>query len=67
MCNTVEILHPFQSSRDCDGVVSDRETVSDIAYDGETFASKVQHVLPQARRRGMGAHKLGGVCQNPVL
>ncbi len=40
MCNTVELLHPFQSTRDLDGSYSDRETVQDIAYDGDTFGRR---------------------------
>ena len=40
MCNTVEQLHPFQSTRDVDGVYGDRETVQNIAFDGETFEAK---------------------------
>lgn len=39
-CNTVNDLHPFQSTRDIDGARGDRETVQDIAYDGETFGRK---------------------------
>jgi len=36
MCSTVDTLHPFQSTLDLDGSLSDRETVQDIAYDGNT-------------------------------
>lgn len=32
---TVELLHPYQSTRDLDGIRTDREVVQDIAYDGE--------------------------------
>lgn len=32
---TVEMLHPYQSTRDLDGIRTDREVVQDIAYDGE--------------------------------
>ncbi len=39
-CITVNDLHPFQSTRDIDGVKGDRETVQDIAFDGETFGKK---------------------------
>jgi hypothetical protein len=67
MCNTVEQLHPFQSTRDLDGSYSDRETVQDIAFDGTTFADRIKHVLPQTRRRGMGSDKFRGICQDSVL
>jgi hypothetical protein len=47
MCNTVEQLHPFQSTRDLDGTYCDRETVQDIAFDGETFG----RIKPKKMRR----------------
>ena len=32
---TIDRLHPYQSTRDLDGIYTDREVVQDIAYDGE--------------------------------
>lgn len=46
MCNTVELLHPFQSTRDLDGTYGDRESVQDIAFDGETFGRKARTCPP---------------------
>lgn len=39
-CETSGQLHPYQSSRDVDGLVFDRETDADIAYDGITLAER---------------------------
>jgi hypothetical protein len=35
MCETVTWLRPFQSTKDLDGLTTDREVVQDIAYDGQ--------------------------------
>ena len=57
MCNTVEQLHPFQSTRDVDGVVGDRETVQDIAFDGETFGVKKRRPCNTKPLKTANGHK----------
>lgn len=37
---TVEMLHPYQSTIDLDGLRTDREVVQDIAFDGETMEGR---------------------------
>ncbi len=39
-CNTAADLHPFQSTHDLDGMRADRETVQDIAWDGDSAGKK---------------------------
>jgi hypothetical protein len=58
MCSTVEQLHPFQSTRDLDGSYSDRETVQDIAFDGETFGRKAHICLPTKNSKMANGRKL---------
>jgi hypothetical protein len=41
---TTEMLHPFQSTIDLDGTRTDRETVQDIAFDGEAAGRMRCHV-----------------------
>ncbi len=50
-CLTADDLHPFQSTRDIDGVKGDRETVQNIAYDGETFGKRVKPKRPPVTRK----------------
>lgn len=40
-CHTIELLRPFQSTRDLDGIRTDREEVQDIAYDGMTVEERM--------------------------
>lgn len=35
MDRTIDLLRPYQSTRDLDGIRTDREDVQDIAYDGD--------------------------------
>lgn len=35
MDRTIDLLRPYQSTRDPDGIRTDREDVQDIAYDGD--------------------------------
>lgn len=39
-CSTCDRLYPWMSTRDADGLLTDREEIQDIAYDGETFAER---------------------------
>jgi hypothetical protein len=57
MCNTVEQLHPFQSTRDLDGSYSDRETVQNIAFDGETFESRKRKCATTTNSKTVNGHK----------
>jgi hypothetical protein len=55
---TVELLHPFQSTRDLDGIHTDREVVQDIAYDGEVaYSRRIRgHLtIEQGHRRQQGS------------
>lgn len=47
---TVELLHPYQSTRDLDGIRTDREVVQDIAYDGEVAYRCRQNCVDVTRR-----------------
>lgn len=40
MCQTVAWLRPFQSTKNLDGILTDRELIQDIAYDGEPEAAE---------------------------
>lgn len=64
MCNTTEQLHPFQSTRDLDGALGDRETVQDIAFDGETFGFRRVNVSTTLRVRSRTQRERGNerVC-----
>lgn len=57
MCNTVELLHPFQSTRDLDGAYGDRETVQNIAFDGETFGRKARSCPPTKNSKTANGRK----------
>jgi len=46
---TLDRLHPYQSTRDLDGIYIDREIVQDIAYDGDTCMR--QHDLSRSGAR----------------
>lgn len=43
-CHTIDLLRPFQSTRDLDGIHTDREEVQDIAYDGMTVEERMHTV-----------------------
>lgn len=49
MDRTIDLLRPYQSTRDLDGIRTDREDVQDIAYDGDECGRRQRRMR---RRRG---------------
>ena len=61
---TVELLHPYQSTRDLDGILVDRETVQDIAYDGEVAFRCQRNHVGVTPKRILGILRKGGNATN---